>query len=267
MLSCRSRRLRISSPLLFSFTLASRKHAFIYICFQSTGTSAAKGQDYNCHLGSQKFKSRAENIWTHTEWLDWGCTWSHVELTLNLDAWSAEGEPGGWVANVEGCRILHHAPSLSLQSGERKGLSAFSASASPAFITPPWVTDCVSGVAESWGLLASRKPAPPVPLPYVASELWCLGWFTHHRLKQIFSGSSQDAVHCKMPGSELFITGTFLSRRRTNFLCSRWLSQASQRRHCWPSASCCLFKLASHSAPAVGLGCPLWPCILPREAW
>lgn len=43
-------------------------------------------------------------------------------------------------------------------------------------------------------------------------------------------------------------------------------SPARKRRDCWPSASCCLFKLASHSAklakpkaPAVSLGCPAGP--------
>lgn len=174
------------------------------------------------------------------------------------------GEPGDQEANVEGLRI----PLTSLCSGEKTGPSAFSASASLVFPMPLWVTDCVSGVVESRGLLASRKLSPPVRLLWVSHELWCLGLFSHQHLREIFLGSSLDTARCKMwRGSALFITGTFLFRRRTNFLSSRWLSQASQRRHCWPSASCCLFKLASHSAPAVGLGRPLWPCSLPQEAW
>lgn len=92
----------------------------------------------------------------------------------------------------------------SLWSWEKKELSAFSVPASLAFTMPLWVPDCFSEVVEACGLLAHRKLLPPVRLPYISYELWCLGLFSHQLLKQVFLSSSLDTVHCKMWGSVIY---------------------------------------------------------------
>lgn len=265
-LSCRSRSLRISSPLLFSFTVASLKHGFIYISTPGARVlPPLKGRILIAIWGARNLSQKGrEHMKTHrVTGRRHGSPWIQL-LTRRHEVPRETPEAERQMRQLQDATPRPVAwPAVW---GEQ-GRSAFSASASLALTAPPWVMACVSGVAESWGLLASRKPAPPVPLPYVSYELSCSGLFTHQHLKPISPGSSPDAERCKMRGSELFITGTFRSRRRTNFLSSRWLSQASQGRHCWPSASCCLFKLAGHAAPAVGLGCPLWSCVLPHEAY
>lgn len=152
-------------------------------------------------------------------------------------------------------------PASATQPAALEGGRAFCGSvpAPLAFMPPLWVTPWVVGL---WSPVA-----PGLQEAFPSSEITvCIPWAV--MLGIVFPSTPEADLPglrlghhtLKSKGSEIFITGTFLSRRRTNFLFSRWLSQASQRRDCWPSASCCLFKLASHSArlpkptiPAVGL--------------
>lgn len=121
---------------------------------------------------------------------------------------------------------------------------------------------CISGIVESCGLLIPESCCPPVKVSCVSMsyDAWDCFPSTPEELPQPFPGPWM----CKMWQSELFITSTFLSRRRINFLFLQMAVIGQPKRGLgWPSASCCLFKLASHSvrlakpkAPAVSLGCP-----------
>lgn len=201
--------------------------------------------------------------------------WFLLELILNSEALRAAGEPGDWETNAKGCRIPHGICVVQPAVWWEERLSAFSVPSSLVFTTLLWVTHCISGAVESCEpLISGSCPSLRRPLPHTRKVTVYTLWVV---LLGIVFPSAPEAdllvppwtQHIVKHEDQLVITWSFLSRRRTDFLFSRWLSQASQRRQCWPSASCCLFKLVSHSArlakpsaPAVYLGCHagLAPC-------